>query len=131
MNKHRSTLLLFEITMMIGIFSLCAAVCISLFTQARLTSQQSRNVSSAAVEAQSAAECFKAAQGNIEHSTQLFGAEEMDKGFFLSYDKDWNTGGDDFMLTLTESTAGEAYILVAEGDKELFSITVKAVHYGQ
>ena len=87
----RSGLFAIELLISVGVFSLCAAICVGLFVRAEVMSQDSANLNRAIIEARSAAECFKAAGGDLEETARLTGGELADGGrLFLEYDENWN-----------------------------------------
>ena len=87
----RSGLFAIELLISVGIFSLCAAVCVGLFVRSEVMSQDSANLNWAITEARNAAECFKAAGGNMEKTAQITGGKlAAGTTIFLEYDEDWN-----------------------------------------
>ncbi len=128
MKRDKSSLLILEIVFMILVFSISAAVAITIFSKAEITAGQSKDLSKAAIEAQSAAECFRSAQGDLEVAAWLFGATSIEGGFSLSYDAEWTpNNGSDFLLTLTETTLGEAVVSITQGEQEIFTLDVKVM----
>ena len=86
----KSGLFLMELMIAILFFSLASAICIRLFAWAHLTSVSSSELSMATVTAQTAAECFKSADGSAEKLTQLLdGAQPAGNGVAVYYDRDW------------------------------------------
>lgn len=70
-QKTRSGILLMEIILVILFFAICAAVCTSVYTKARVTADHSRDLTSAAVRAADMAEAYKAAEGNLDRTKDL------------------------------------------------------------
>ncbi len=132
-NSPKTSLFLTELIIMILFFSVSAAVCMRLFASAHTMSKDSRDLSSAVMEAQSAAECFKSAGGDISGSASILGASVTDSGFVINYDSDWiKTDGGDFEYYLAlEASGSYANICVYENNSEdpIFELTVKAVSY--
>ncbi|MCL2754500.1 MAG: type II secretion system GspH family protein [Oscillospiraceae bacterium] len=62
-NKPAPNLLFLELIIVIAVFSFAAAICVSMFVQARSDSAQSRDLTNAVIMAQNAAEIFKAGGG--------------------------------------------------------------------
>ena len=107
----RSGLFAIELLIAVGIFSLCAAICVGLFVRAEVMSRDSADLNRAVTEARNAAECFKAAGGDLEETARLTGGELAAGGrLFLEYDADWNK--------LEPGRAGtyELLLLVSPGD---------------
>lgn len=87
----RSGLFAIELLISVGIFSLCAAICVGLFVRSEVMSRDSADLNRAVTEARSTAECFKAAGGNLEETARLTGGKLVDRDvLFLEYDEDWN-----------------------------------------
>lgn len=63
-QASKSTLFLMEIVIVILIFSLCAAVCLSLFAASDRMSEESDALNHAVVISKNAAGCFKSAEGD-------------------------------------------------------------------
>ncbi len=123
-------LLLTELTVMLLVFALCAAVCLSLFASARETSQTSGELGAAALWAQSAAEVWSASGGDVTAAAAALGADENGSGFTLALSRDWQPAADgEYTLTLAADGV-DAYICVADTDGEIFSLPAKAVRLG-
>lgn len=110
----RSGLFAIELLISVGVFSLCAAICVGLFVRSEVMSQDSANLNRAVTEARSAAECFKAAGGDLEKTVRLTGGEiAAGNTLFLEYDENWNKLGagtvGTFELTLLP-TAEDGYV---------------------
>ena len=71
----RSGLFAIELTLAVGVFTLCAAICTGIFVQSEVMSQDSEALSRAVNEARNVAECFKAAGGDLARTAQLSGGE--------------------------------------------------------
>ena len=90
----RSGLFAIELVAAVGVFTLCAAVCLGVFVQSEVMSQDSAALVRAVNEARSAAECFKAAEGALDRTAALFGGQVQPDGgaeaLVQTYDQDWN-----------------------------------------
>ena len=87
----RSGLFAIELLIAVGIFSLCAAICVGLIVRAEVMSRDSADLNRAVTEARNAAECFKAAGGDLEETARLTGGKLADGGkLILEYDANWN-----------------------------------------
>ena len=95
----RSGLFAIELLIAVGIFSLCAAICVGLFVRSEVMSRDSADLNRAVAEARSAAECFKAAGGDLEKTARLTGGELAEDILILRYDEN-------FELTLTPVQEG-------------------------
>ena len=85
----RTGLFAIELLIAVGIFSLCAAICVGLFVHSEVMSQDSADLGLAVTEARSAAECFKAAGGDLEETARLTGGELAQDILHLRYDENF------------------------------------------
>ena len=86
----RSGLFAIELLIAVGVFSLCAAICVGLFVRSEVMSQDSADLNRAVAEARSTAECFKAAGGDLEKTAELTGGEVLDgDALFIEFDENW------------------------------------------
>ena len=103
----RSGLFTIELLVVVGVFTLCAAICVGLFVRSEVISRDSADLNHAVTEAQRVAECFKAAGGDISRTAQLCGGESGATALTILYDADWqrlDTGaGEAFRLDLDAS----------------------------
>ena len=105
----KTGLFMTELLICVGVFSLCAAVCV--FVKSEVISQDSADLTRAVAEARNAAECFKAAGGDLERTAALAGGEAAaEDALFLEFDKSWEK--------LAPGTRGafELAILTVPGD---------------
>lgn len=86
----RSGLFAIELLIAVGVFSLCAAICVGLFVRSEIMSRDSADLSRAVNEARSAADSFKAAGGDMEKTAALTGGQVVENTVFISFDGDWN-----------------------------------------
>ncbi|MCL2499508.1 MAG: hypothetical protein FWE90_04130 [Defluviitaleaceae bacterium] len=125
MKGHsRSTLFLIEQLVVILIFSVCSAVCITIFVESYLISKRTLEINHAVRVAGNAAERYKAAGGNIREGDGV-----------IYYDGNWDVSTVDeasFVLLITgldnpAPALARAEITVSriDGD-ELYRITVAA-----
>ncbi len=110
-GRSKTTLFLIELIVAVGVFSLCAAVCLSLFASAKRMTTESTALNGAALSAQSAAECFKAESGDLARCAAVLGAEMDENGAALRiyYDEQWRiTGAAEAAYVLTLSARPSA-----------------------
>ncbi len=142
MHKQKSsktTLFLMELMIVILMFSLCAAVCLSLFGASRTMADDSDNLNHAVILSKSAASCYKAANGDLAATAQLmYGAEAegnvVDTIVFY-YDEQWcrteELPEDGFYLQVQNQSEAadllqEAMIIVCRADQtQIFQLPVK------
>ena len=105
----KSGLFAIELLIAVGVFSLCAAICVGLFVRSEIISQDSADLNQAVTAARSASECFKAAGGDLQRTAELTGGEVSNGVLFLEFDGDWQKlpAGEPgtFELTVTLQTA--------------------------
>ncbi|MCI9056812.1 MAG: hypothetical protein HFF76_06080 [Oscillospiraceae bacterium] len=105
----KSGLFAIELLIAVGVFSLCAAICVGLFVRSEIISQDSADLNQAVTAARSASECFKAAGGDLQRTAELTGGEVSNGVLFLEFDGDWQKlpAGEPgtFELTMTLQTA--------------------------
>ena len=121
MRTHSKTpLFLMELLIMLLVFSISAAICLQVFAGARRISDESRRLDLAVMQAQTAAECWKASHGNLDKTAELLNAKAEKNGFSI-YDEEKQMHLD----FLCEDTT--AYIAVLSREEEIFSLTCEAV----
>ena len=72
-HRSKSTLFLIEQLIVIAVFAICAVACVSILTAAYLDANESRDVSQALLKAESGAEVFKAAGGDLIAAGDIIG----------------------------------------------------------
>ncbi len=117
-RRHRSSLFLLELILVIFFFSLASAVCIQLFVKAHLTEQETKALNHAIPLAESAAEAFHSVSGNLEELRSLFpeGHLSEDGGSFqVFYDKDWHPAEDGEGVYVLAIVPGDALPAASAG----------------
>lgn len=107
----KSGLFAIELLIAVGIFSLCAAICMGLFVRAEVMSQDAADLNRAVSAARGAAECFKAAGGNLERTAALTGGETRNEDtLFIEFDENWQPlpAGEAGAFALSIARSGEA-----------------------
>jgi Tfp pilus assembly protein PilE len=115
-NSSSSRAFFLELVLNLVIFAFCAAVCLQVFAQAKLASDRSAALSHLSIEAQTVAENFKAANGDLAKLADALGATEVDgQALWLYYDADFErvTNPDDAAHTLLCSIEGSTRVKVA------------------
>ena len=110
----KSGLFAIELLIAVGIFSLCAAVCMGLFVRSEVMSQEAADLNRAVSAARSAAECYKAAGGDLEKTAELTGGGVLDAGtLFIEFDESWQplpsgeAGDFELTIALDQTTDGQ------------------------
>lgn len=110
----KSGLFAIELLIAVGIFSLCAAICMGLFVRSEVMSQEAADLNRAVSAARSAAECYKAAGGDLEKTAELTGGGVLDSGtLFIEFDESWQplpsgeAGDFELTIALDQTTDGQ------------------------
>ena len=105
----KSGLFAIELLIGVGVFAICAAICVGLFVRAEVVSHESADMTQAVNEARSAAECFKASGGDLARTAEQCGGDIVQGAMFLHYDEHWQRlpyeGDWTFQLTLAPHAA--------------------------
>ena len=86
----RSGLFMIELLIAVGVFTLCAAVCVGLFVRAEVMSRESAELTRMTTEARNVVECWKAAGGDFARAAELCGGSGGTSALTVQYDADWN-----------------------------------------
>ena len=92
-TRSKSGLFLIELVIVILVFSLSAAVCLRLFFQSRLISNESRNLSQASLSVQSVADCYKAMDGDFNKTAEFLGGSLEEDTIDFYYNDMWERVG--------------------------------------
>lgn len=122
--KSRSSLFLIEMIVVILVFAVASAICVSLFVQARLTSLRSAQLTMSVNRCQNAVECLRGVGDDPQALEALLGAAQGEDGIYrVFYDGDWALTGADaarYTLAIRVTPKGEdllaAVVSVTEGD---------------
>jgi len=92
-QRSKSTLFLIEQLIVIAVFAICAAACISIMTAAFFYTRDSASTSNAIIKAQSTAEVFKDTGGDVFAVADIMGGSAFDDvtttNLLIPYDSDW------------------------------------------
>ncbi len=110
-------------------FFIMAAVCLSVFARGHIIQESSHKLSMAVLQAQSTAESFKAAKGDIELFAKLISAQS-DENLTVYYDENWALTSEDkavYSLFVQYENSGnmhKAQIDIKNGDENFYSLNV-------
>lgn len=141
MNKHsrsKSGLFLMELVIVILFFSISAAVCMRIFSTAKIKSDNSRDISNASVATQSCAESFKVYGDNPKMIAQamegtVLGENEVVVYYNADWAKTYSKESAKYTLKLNINKESE-YKTTGEIDvknekaESLFKVTVVTAH---
>lgn len=131
-QKSKSALALMEQAIMILVFAVAAAVCVSVFVKSRQMSQELADRDMAVNRCQTVAETVKATAGDIEETGKILGGKAEGNKMILSYGPDWEPCIEEkasYVVTLrcqeTEGYLGRGTItVVTTAGEEVFSLPV-------
>lgn len=129
-----------ELILVILFFSVSAAICMRVFAYAKLAAARSEDLSYAVAKVASAAECFKAAGGDLAEVAGILGGETAgEDSLRIGYNEDWLPCGPGeapaYVMTLLKSDETTAAIEVAKaggqaggpgGGESIFSLEAGA-----
>ena len=87
--RNRTTLSLMELTLMLLLFAMTAAVCLRAFALSDRLSRQAEQRDRAVLWAQTMAETWKAMGGDLEQAEVLYGKNDGADGWTVCLDGDW------------------------------------------
>jgi len=129
-RRSGSTLFLMEQLIVVAIFAICAAACVRILTESYFMATKTRDLSNAIHAAESGAECFKAASGDIGKVARIIGGTSSgDKGadaVIIYYDKNWSVCGEGdavYKMSLTRGTSGAGASLLLPGELSVEKLT--------
>lgn len=111
-SSSRSRLLLMELILNLLLFAIAAVVCLQLFAQAHLKSQQSQDLALATLQLQTVAEGFKATGADLTALQAQVGGTLSGQVLRLSYDESWQPTGGPAAYTLTLTASEDAQGMV-------------------
>ena len=100
MNKRgglKSSLFLMEQLIVILVFALCAAICVKIFVSSYIIASDSKDLNHALLIAESGAECYKAAAGDMGKAAHILGGSLQSGvagGLTVFYDDRWRVCAD-------------------------------------
>ena len=131
-RTSKTSLFLIELMIVLLVFALCATVCVSLFVSSRLKSNESRGLSGAMLQAQSAAELLKSGK-ELPSAASILGGVYEDGNVQVGYGSEWEPvalSDARYILSIVPSSSASAAglsradIAVVEQDNVLFTLEV-------
>ena len=122
-SGNKTGLFLIELIIALLLFAFCAAICMQVFASARQKAQDSENLSHSVFLATSAAECYKATNGDLARVAELLGDGRVGaNAVTIQYDAEWNVLGENnegykFYLFLQKNSDNTVSIEIAEDAK--------------
>ena len=111
----RSGLFMIELLIAVGVFTLCAAVCVGLFVRSEVMSRESADLTRAVAEARNVAECWKATGGDFMRTAELCGpGVYRGEQIVISFDRDWNRREPSYLDSMDSQDPGFSFDLRTE-----------------
>ena len=101
-----------ELLIAVGVFTLCAAVCVGLFVRAEVMSRESADLTRAVTEARNVVECWKASGGDFEKTAELCGGTVGQDTLVIGFDRNWEqtaSASDAAFFAMMEPVAADGY----------------------
>ena len=114
-TRSKSVLFLMELTIVILLFSISAAICMMIFAQAKQMSINSRDLTGAVIRARSAAEIFKSTDGDWNETARILGGGFTGGDMAVKYNDNWAPAGEDPFYIMTARPAGDGSALFVIG----------------
>jgi len=130
-TRSKASLFMLELIVVIAVFSVSSAICLRIFFRSHEMTIESRNLSHASIEVQSAADCYKSAKGRIKTAANLLGGKIDQSGVMcIYYDDLWKrvdmSENASFRLSITEFEPGYGKVKAEKTDgTPIFSINVR------
>ena len=130
--KSKAPLALIEMSVMVLVFALAAAVCVGIFARADRISRNCAERDRAVTIVQSAAETVRHCGGDLEAAAVILGGRTDGESLSVEYGADWEQTVQDseYRLEITETESGRDFLGTAEirvlrtaDGTELFALT--------
>ena len=129
-SRSKSALFLIELVLVTLLLSISAAICMSIFAQAKQISEQSRDLTGALIRVQSAAAVYKASDGDLSEAARILGAEfNGSDTVTVNYDENWTRAQElvRYIIVITKVEANRALIEAREAGAEspIYELSVR------
>ncbi|MGE4277465.1 MAG: hypothetical protein AB7E30_09875 [Lawsonibacter sp.] len=110
--RSKAPLALMELTIMVLVFALAAALCLRAFTWSDARSIRNEARDQAVLQAESAAEVLKHSQGDFAQASAILGGSWDGSTWTISYDTQWQTtdGPSSYALSVQPEDSGQLYL---------------------
>ena len=127
-RRSKSALFLMEQVIVIAVFAICAAACVRILAVSYITARETRDMSNALLAAQSAAETYKAAAGDIDLTAEILGGAASGEAESLRvyYNDKWGVSEERdaaYILRLISAPPREGAVLLLTGELSVEKIT--------
>ena len=129
--RNKAFLPLMEQILMVAVFAIAAAVCLSAFAVGNRISKERSDLDTAVLLAQDTCEMLKYAKGDKEKAAEITGGAYSENELLIYFDENGNNTSSDSAVYLVrahlgsvEHGVGEATVTVFTADKELYSLSV-------
>ncbi|MBQ0136227.1 MAG: hypothetical protein KBS43_05785 [Oscillospiraceae bacterium] len=112
-SRSKSSLFLMELIIVIMFFALSAAICMKVFSSAKVKTDLARNMTNASFAAESLAECYKAEKLDGTDLSKVYPyATDYNDVYTVYYDADW---------TMAKEFEGEYRATLVEHEEEYYT----------
>ena len=129
--RNKAFLPLMEQILMIAVFAIAAAVCLSAFAAGNRISRERSALDEAVLLAQNTCELMKHAEGDMEKAAELTGGTWKGNELLIYFDANGDKTDADGAVYLVkacrsepDSGVGQAEVTVTAGETELYSVSV-------
>ncbi len=138
-NSSKRSLILIETSILLIFFVFALAVCTNMFAAAKKRSAAAADLNNAVIICETAAECFKAADGDMEATARLLGAESLPNDMKFYYDSRGNICEQGAAVYTLELVAGgntaastlSAEIILKKDSAKIYKITAVTLSNGK
>lgn len=121
--KNKAPLALIELTVMVLIFAVSAALCLQAFVWSDLTSAKLADRDTAILQAETVAEVVKACRGDFDAAAELLAGESVDGVLQVHFEDGFCASAQ--LIDEGKPLLGTAEVTVYDGEnQELFGLTV-------
>ena len=121
--KNKAPLALIELTVMVLIFAVSAALCLQAFVWSDLTSAKLADRDTAILQTETVAEVVKACRGDFDAAAEILGGESMDDGLLVYFEDGFCASAQ--LIDSGQPLLGTAEVTVCDSEgQELFGLTV-------
>ena len=129
--RNKAFLPLMEQLLMIAVFAIAAAVCLSAFAAGNRISKERSALDEAVLLAQNTCEILKHAEGDMEKAAGLTGGDWKENELLIYFDENGDKTDAESAVYLvracrskSEAGVGQAEVTVTAGETELYSVSV-------
>lgn len=129
-SSSKSSLFIMELIIVVLFFSICAAICIQVFSTAQVISVRGKAITNGALNVQNMAEVYKASAGDFEETAEILGGTVENNTVAIYFNKQWEQTSkeeSEYVILMEEIESSEAKITATSIStaEEYFALNVK------